>query len=113
MSIEAFKSFVRERPNLIKYINSGEATWQKFYDMFELYGPDNSIWNNYLGITSNSPVTLKDVFNTVKNMDMNEVQKGINSLQKGIAYLEEIFASSKQELPKIREPKPLYKRLDD
>ena len=54
--------------------------------------------------------SLHDV---TKNMDMDEVQKGINSLQKGIAYLEEIFASSKGELPKVREPKPIYKRLDD
>ena len=113
MSIEAFKSFVREKPNLIKYIKNKEVTWQEFYDMFELYGPNHNIWNNYLGITNNSPVTMKDLFNTIKNMDMNEVQKGINSLQKGITYLEQIFANTK-ETPSIRQDlKPIYKRLDD
>lgn len=113
MSLEGFKAFVREKPNLIKYVQNKEMTWQDFYNMYELYGPKNSIWNNYLGITNNSPVTVKDVFNTFKNMDMEEVQKGINSLQKGIAYLEEIFASTSKDVPKIRDTKPIYKRLDD
>ena len=48
MSVDSFKMFVRKNPNLIKYVNNNEMTWQKFYEMYDLYGEDNSIWNKYL-----------------------------------------------------------------
>ena len=30
MSNEAFKNFVRSKPELIKYVQNGEMTWQNF-----------------------------------------------------------------------------------
>ena len=35
---EEFKLFVSSHPELIKYVNKNEMTWQKFYDMYSLYG---------------------------------------------------------------------------
>ena len=37
MKQEEFKNFVRTKPELIKYVQNGKMTWQKFYD---LYGTD-------------------------------------------------------------------------
>ena len=48
MSVDSFKMFVRKNPNLIKYVNNNEMTWQKFYEMYDLYGEDNSIWDKYV-----------------------------------------------------------------
>ena len=45
MPLSDFKSFVRERPSLANYVNKNEMTWQKFYEMYELYGANNSIWD--------------------------------------------------------------------
>ena len=45
---EDFKKFVNLHPELISYVNNNQMTWQKFYDMFSLYGTDNSVWNEYL-----------------------------------------------------------------
>ena len=64
-------------------------TWQKFYELYDLYGPFHDIWNKYLGITTNGVFSFKDMFNVFKSLDMNEVQKGISSLQKGIGYVQE------------------------
>ena len=35
--VEEFKNFVRDNPILISYIKSGEMTWQKFYELYDIY----------------------------------------------------------------------------
>ena len=47
MKQEEFKNFVRTKPELIKYVQNGEMTWQKFYELYDLYGTDESFWNKY------------------------------------------------------------------
>ena len=44
---EEFKEFIRKNPNLIKYVNNGEMTWQKFYEMYDLYGESDDAWREY------------------------------------------------------------------
>ena len=115
MSLENFKKFVKTRPNLANYVTSGEVTWQKFYDMYELYGESSSVWDKYL-TTSTSTITLKDVFGMIKNIDVTEVQNSINSLQKGIGYIEELVRSKEKEIPirkQTYESRPLYRYYDD
>ena len=38
MKKEEFKQFVRQNPGLIKYVKSGEMSWQKYYEIYDLYG---------------------------------------------------------------------------
>ena len=45
---EEFKNFVNNHKELIKYVNEDKMTWQKFYDMYVLYGKDNDVWDEYL-----------------------------------------------------------------
>lgn len=117
MSLENFKTFVKSRPDLINYVRKKEATWQDFYDMYELYGEDNNVWNKYLNNSSQvSNMSLKDIFSSIGNVNMGELQKGITSLQKGINYLQELV-KDKPEIPEVRktsyEPRPIHKHLDD
>jgi len=102
MSLESFKSFVREKPALINYVRNKEVTWQEFYDMYELYGPTHSVWNKYLGITTNSPLSFKDLFGAIGNIDMSELQKGIGSLQKGLGYLQDLVKDKESSIPNMR-----------
>ena len=37
MKKDDFKNFVRTKPELIKYVKNGEMTWQKFYEIYDLY----------------------------------------------------------------------------
>ena len=115
MSLENFKKFVKTKPTLANYVTSGEVTWQKFYDMYELYGESSPVWDKYLTAVTNT-ITLKDVFGMIKNIDVTEVQNSINSLQKGIGYIEELVRSKEKEIP-IRkqsyEARPLYRYFDD
>ncbi len=117
MSLENFKNFVKTKPILENYVTKGEKTWQDFYNMYELYGENNSVWNKYLEKeVSTNTIKLKDMINMFKDIDMTEVQNSINSLQKGIGYIEELVKTKEKEIP-IRktsyEARPLYKYLDD
>lgn len=47
MSKETFKEFIRNKPELVNYVNDGSMTWQKFYELYDLYGENNEIWNQY------------------------------------------------------------------
>ena len=122
MSKEEFKSFVRKNPSLIKYVNNNSMTWQKFYEMYDLYGESNDVWNNYLNTTSNNIVktntlsssenAFRELVNTVKTINLEKVQKGINSLQKTISLVQEL-GSSNNTTPKEYERRPIYKHFED
>ena len=47
MSKETFKLFVRRHPELANYVLKNNTSWQQIYEIYELYGENNSIWNNY------------------------------------------------------------------
>lgn len=120
MSIDNFKMFVKRNPSLIKYVNNNEMTWQKFYDMYDLYGEDNNVWDKYLkkeDIT-NEKVTNKsgfnEVINMVKNMDVDKVQEGITSLQKALSLFGDLVVS-KNNISNNNgyTPRPVYKRFED
>ena len=122
MSKEEFKSFVRKNPSLIKYVNNNSMTWQKFYEMYDMYGESNDIWNNYLNTTSNNIVkantlsssenAFRELVNTVKTINLEKVQKGINSLQKTISLVQEL-GSNNNTTPKEYERRPIYKHFED
>ncbi len=114
VSVENFKKFVRNKPTLADYVAKGEITWQKFYDMYELYGENSSVWDKYMIVPSS--VTIKDLFERFQNIDVTELQNSITSLQKGIGYIEDLVHSKEKENP-IRkssyESRPLYRYFDD
>ena len=115
MSKETFKLFARSHPELANTVINGNATWQQLYELYEIYGEDNSIWNNYF--TSNSLVdnisngasTFKDFVNTFKNIDMDSVQKSITNIQKTIGLIQDIGISNNTD----NATRPIYKMFED
>ena len=118
---EEFKAFVRKRPELIKYVNSGDMTWQKFYEQWSLYGEDENVWKDYKNNNiSSSSNTKQESFNLgsiadmIKKVDMNSVQKGVNSLQKIIELLQGFTAKDvSTSSSKAYEPRQLFKKFED
>ena len=51
-----------------------------------------------------------------KNVNMNDLQEGINSLQKGIGYIQDMVKSKTKDIPVRKssyEPRPMYRHFDD
>jgi hypothetical protein len=96
-NIDEFKSFVRSKPLLVKYVNSGEMTWQKFYDMWYLYGADNNdVWNKYSTKAveetkeAKGASTFASILGMLKGLDLESVRSGIEGVQKAIGIVQDI-----------------------
>lgn len=118
--IEKFKLFVRSKPELSSYVNDGSMTWQKFYEMWNLYGEENEIWNNYRkkdtvvnSSTDTNSSTFSNILSNLKNIDMNEVQKGVESVRKAIDLLQGFIVSDTNSNNKGYTPRNLFKKYDD
>ena len=118
MKKEEFKEFVKKHPKLVEYVRKDEMTWQKFYEMYDLYGEDNAIWNKYLNETKEiakagiAGLTLSEVVNWVKNIDLDGLQEGIGNVQRVLGVVQD-FSNKNTETKNTYRPKPLYKHFDD
>lgn len=117
---EEFKAFVKENPRLLKYVKSGEMTWQKFYEMYDMYGKDDNVWNDYLkvgvatAVASASAFSFNDVMNWVKGINLDSVQTGIGNLQRVIGMVQDLTSKDSTDTKKEEyKPRPLYKHFDD
>ena len=111
---EKFKDFVKENPRLLKFVKSGEMSWQKFYEMYDMYGDKEEVWQDYLKEqpTNNRTAStiesagmagsIGEIMNFIKNIDLDSVQNGVNSLQRVLGVLQEEY-----------KPRPLYKHFED
>lgn len=72
-------------------------TWQKFYEIYDLYGTDENVWNKYLdtdrSIKENSFFKLTDM---VKNVDVDSIKSHINTAQKAIDFVQDLTKKSPQ-----------------
>ena len=108
-NLDNFKQFVKNNPTFANYIKDGTMTWQKFYELYDMYGEDSTIWNEYQRDTKKT--TLNDIINVAKNIDINKLQDGINSISKTIGLFSELFANKTNN--DTYEPRAIYKRFDD
>ena len=115
MKIDEFKKFVRNNPNLANYVIEKKMTWQQFYEIYDLYGENNSIWNNFKENNSNNSnnviSTIKDFFNLFKGIDLNNVQKTLTSLSDAIEAFKG-FNNNNNGQEKYEE-RPKYKYFED
>lgn len=116
-NLEEFKSFVKDNPSLLKYVRNNEMTWQKFYEMYDLYGKDNEVWDSYLNKTVEKTVASKGTFdflNWIKNIDMDSLQENINSVKRVISVLQDLGDNnSSNGTNNTYKPRPLYKHFED
>lgn len=124
-NVDNFKSFVKKNPNLITYVRSGDMSWQKFYELYDLYGENDTIWKDYLtkneireekkgtsSVNTTSSNSFSNILDMVKNMDANKLQNGISSIQKAISLFGEMLVKDKPDTNNYT-PRPIYRKFDD
>ena len=122
---EEFKEFVKKNPKLITYVKNNEMTWQKFYEMYDLYGDTNDVWKDYLikqeevkeeikevTKTGIAGLTLSEVVKWIKNVDLDNLQEGIGNVQRVLGVMQDFTKKDTVEKQTYK-PRPLYKHFED
>lgn len=112
--ITEFKSFVRTRPHLINYVNNDKMTWQKFYELWDLYGADHEIWEQYQTEVETNP--FAEIGQLIKGVNLDSVRRNIGTLQKGVNLVQELLKQDQEvevSKPEPYTPRPLYRRFED
>ena len=116
MKKEKFKEFVKKNPILLKYVKNGSMTWQKFYEMYDMYGEDNSIWKDYLSSDNNFGAGGNNIglFDFIKNLDFDSIQNGVNSMQRVLSLLQDMSNKNTNNSKNVEyTARPLYKHFED
>ena len=122
MKKDEFKEFVKKNPKLLNYVKNGDMTWQKFYEMYDLYGEDEGIWKDYIKeekIENNASkvvtgFSIGEFINWLKNVDLDGLQEGIGNVQRVLGVVQDFSKKDNKETSKqTYKPRPLYKHFED
>jgi hypothetical protein len=118
-SVQKFKEFVKNHPEIIQEVRKGNATWQELYEDWYLLGEDDPKWggneNNEKQGKSEEKETeaktdwLGTIMGAVKNMDPAQLQGQINNISQALGAIQGVlsqFQGSKgvQQPPKNTGP---------
>ncbi|HZG61212.1 MAG TPA: YlbD family protein [Anoxybacillus sp.] len=94
-SVEQFKQFVKRHPKMIKEVRRGNKTWKEFYEDWYLFGEEDEIWERYKEAkkaeTSTSESFMSKIVSSLKNMDVNNLEKHIASFQEAISAIQNVI----------------------
>ncbi len=118
---EEFKTFVKGHPELIKFIKSNQMTWQKFYEIYDIYGNENEVWDKYFKDMkeensapreTNNSFSVSELIDMVKNVDLDSVQKNITNISKALGLVQSLITKDEVSTDTYT-PRPLYKKFED
>lgn len=103
-SVEEFKAFVKENPNVLKEARSGKVTLQELYEDWYLLGPNDARWEGLLDgstinstkkeeeTSSNRTVWMSNIVDTLKNMDQNQIQGYLANLNQALGTIQGVIS---------------------
>ena len=117
---DEFKNFAKLHPELVHYIKSGEATWQRFYEIYDIYGEDATAWQDYFqnATNTNNTYDFKSLTDKIKNIDLSSIQEHIGTAQKALGIVQELkskgtAATGAEVAYEIVNPRPINKIFED
>lgn len=119
--LDQFKEFVKTKPSLIKYVRNNEMTWQKFYELYDLYGAENDVWKEYEAVIKTEPVNtaaatvgFADIVGYFKNIDLDSLSDNINNIQRVVGVIQDLGKKDKTTTSTSSyKPRPVYKHFED
>ena len=112
---EEFKAFAKTHPELINSIRKGDSSWQDLYEIYDIYGEDDRAWNNFFAKTTPSSNNINNITDIMKKIDMDSVQKHINTAQKALGLVQELTGKTASSTPSKGPvtPRPINKFFED
>lgn len=95
--LDNFKKFIATHPDFIDMVRNNNTTWQSLYELYDIYGENESIWNKYLTSSHKDIFSMKGLLNTIKSIDITSLEENINSIQKAVSLVEELTKETKKK----------------
>lgn len=108
---DQFKEFVKKNPNLIKFVRDGSKSWQDFYELYNLYGEDNNVWDEFLKVSTIS--SSFDLVSWLKQIDLDGIQSGVQSIQRVLGVVQDFTNKESSSDNQEYQPRPVYKHFED
>ncbi|MEH7882899.1 YlbD family protein [Bacillus sp. JJ1609] len=99
-SVQKFKEFVKNHPELIQEVRKGNTTWQELYEDWYLLGEDDPKWNssetreNKDSVEEQEKKTdwLGTIMGAVKNMDPEQLQGQISNISQALGAIQGVLS---------------------
>lgn len=105
--VDNFKKFVSSHPEFIDYVKKNNISWQSFYELYDIYGEDESVWNKYIKNDIKDSINIKGLLNTIKNINIDELEENISSIQKAVMLVEELTKKTENEDKEVKSEKSI------
>lgn len=118
---DEFKNFVASRPELVSLVKDKSHSWQDLFEVYDLYGNDANAWNKYLNNATTKASderlnSLGELTKLFKNVNIENVQKYIDTAQKAIGVIQELTGSGAATVASSKGPavsRPINKIFED
>ena len=112
---DEFKEFAKSNPNLASFVENGQMTWQKFYELYDIYDRDETVWNKYTKTSSESTgSSISKINDLIKNVNIDTIKEHISTAQKALDFVQELTSKTSTSTPKTGvSPRPLNKFFED
>jgi hypothetical protein len=103
-SVEKFKQFVKEHPEIIEAVRKEQATWQELYEDWYLLGEDDPRWNEFRSgerkqeedqnepSAEQKPNWVRQIISAIKEMDAKQIEAQIGHLSQALAAIQGVLS---------------------
>ncbi|WP_423409934.1 YlbD family protein [Heyndrickxia sp. MSNUG] len=99
-SVQKFKEFVKDHPELIQEVRKGNSTWQELYEDWYLLGEDDPKWSSSKTSENKDSVEgqekktdwLGTIMGAVKNMDPEQLQGQISNISQALGAIQGVLS---------------------
>ena len=83
-----FKEFASKHPELLTFIKNKQNTWQDFYEIYDIYGEDASVFKEEKKDTVKDNKTT-NLLKAFEDIDVNKINENLDGVRKILAVLGE------------------------
>ena len=115
--LEEFKKFVKDKKYIIDKVHNNETTWQKLYEIYDVYGSEHDIFKETINTVNSTLLTkegISNALNMIKNVDLEKLSSGLENVKKVVGANQEITkpTSKTVDVPEYIK-KSSFKRYND